>query len=40
VNASYLIPLTLSVMAEVRQADLGELCDSLWDNTMRAFGEW
>jgi TatD DNase family protein len=40
VNASYLIPLTVSVMAEVRQADLGELCDSLWDNTMRAFGEW
>ncbi len=38
VNASYLVPLTVRRLAELRDADLGELCDDLHDNTVRAFG--
>jgi TatD DNase family protein len=40
VNASYLIPLTVRSMAQVRGDDVEELCAALWDNSMRAFGEW
>ncbi|NPC97397.1 TatD family hydrolase [Nocardioides sp. zg-DK7169] len=37
-NASYLVPLTMRVMAEVRGEDLGELCAAVDANTERAFG--
>ena len=37
-NASYLIPLTVQLMAEVRGDDLGELCAAIDGNTDRAFG--
>jgi TatD DNase family protein len=37
-NAPRLIPFTLAVMAEVRGADLGELCAVVDANTRRAFG--
>ncbi len=40
VNASYLIPLTVRAMAEVRGEPLEQVCADLWDNAMRAFGEW
>lgn len=38
VNASYLIPVTVRLMAEVREEDLGDLCAAIDDNTSRAFG--
>jgi TatD DNase family protein len=37
-NASYLVPLTLRAMAEVRGDDLGELCAAVDANTAAAFG--
>ncbi|WP_181312519.1 TatD family hydrolase [Nocardioides campestrisoli] len=37
-NASYLVPLTLRVMAQVRADDLGELCAAVDRNTEVAFG--
>ncbi len=37
-NASYLVPLTMRLMAEVRGADLGELCAAVEANTEVAFG--
>jgi TatD DNase family protein len=37
-NASYLVPVTVRAMAEVRGDDLEELCRALDDNTERAFG--
>ena len=37
-NASYLVPLTMRAMAEVRQADLEELCRAVDANTEAAFG--
>ena len=37
-NASYLVPLTMRAMAEVRGDDLGELCAAVDANTDRAFG--
>ncbi|MEP9362123.1 TatD family hydrolase [Nocardioides sp. CN2-186] len=37
-NASYLVPLTMRVMADVRGADLGELCAAVDANTELAFG--
>ncbi len=37
-NASYLIPLTVQLMAEVRGEDLGDLCVAIDGNTERAFG--
>lgn len=40
VNASYLVPLTVRRLAELRGADLAELCDDLHANTVRAFGAW
>jgi TatD DNase family protein len=38
VNGSYLIPLTVRAMAEVRGDDLGELCVAIDANTEAAFG--
>ena len=40
VNASYLVPLTVRAMADVRGEPLEQVCEDLWDNAMRAFGEW
>ncbi|MBE7325322.1 TatD family hydrolase [Nocardioides sp. Y6] len=37
-NASYLVPLTMRAMAEVREEDLGELCAAVDANTSTAFG--
>ena len=39
-NGSYLMPLTVRRMAEVRGVDEAELATCLWDNTQRAFGAW
>lgn len=38
INASYLIPVTVRLMAQVRQEDLGDLCAAIDGNTSRAFG--
>ncbi len=37
-NASYLIPLTMRVMADHLQADLDDLCQTVRANTFEAFG--
>jgi TatD DNase family protein len=37
-NASYLVPLTVRAMAEVRGDDLGALCAAIDANTEAAFG--
>ena len=37
-NASYLVPLTMRAMAEVRGDDLDELCAAVDANTEAAFG--
>ena len=37
-NASYLVPLTVRAMAEVRGEDLAELCAAVDANTDAAFG--
>ncbi len=37
-NASYLVPLTMRAMAEVRGDDLEELCAAVDANTEAAFG--
>ena len=37
-NASYLVPVTMRAMAQVRGADLGELCAAVDANTEAAFG--
>jgi len=37
-NASYLVPLTMRVMAEVRGDDLAELCEAVNENAETAFG--
>ncbi|WP_395659819.1 TatD family hydrolase [Nocardioides sp.] len=37
-NASYLVPLTVRAMAQVRGEDLGELCAAISANTDVAFG--
>ena len=39
-NASYLVPVTVRVMAEVTGADVETLCRTLQANTERAFGPW
>jgi len=40
-NASYLIPLTMRVMAQTRGDDLGELCAAVDANTSAAYGgDW
>ena len=38
VNASYLVPLTVRVMAEVRGIGEDEMAQALWDNAARVFG--
>ena len=38
VNASYLIPVTMRLMAQVRGEELAELCAAVDANTDRAFG--
>jgi TatD DNase family protein len=40
VNASYLVPLTVRHLAQLRGVDLAALCDDLHANTSRAFGAW
>ena len=40
VNASDLVPLTVRAMADTRGEPLEQVCSDLWDNAMRAFGEW
>jgi TatD DNase family protein len=37
-NASYLVPITMRAMAEVRGVDLAELCRAVDANTEAAFG--
>ncbi len=37
-NASYLVPLTMRAMAEIRGDDLEELCVAVDANTEAAFG--
>ena len=39
-NASYLVPLTVRVMADVLGTDEDDLGHHLWDNTQRVFGPW
>jgi len=39
-NASYLVPHTARLMAEVLRVDLAQLCRALDDNTTAAFGGW
>ncbi|HQR26401.1 MAG TPA: TatD family hydrolase [Nocardioides sp.] len=39
-NASYLVPLTVRAMAEVRGEDLEELCVALDESTTAAYGPW
>ena len=37
-NASYLVPLTVRAVADLRKQDLGELCAAVDANTEAAFG--
>jgi len=39
-NASFLVPLTVRFMAELRGEDLTDLCQALDANTSAAFGAW
>ena len=39
-NASYLIPLTLRAMAEVKKMPIDDLAAAVDDNTSRAFDPW
>jgi TatD DNase family protein len=39
-NASYLIPVTVRSMAEVKQVDLGEMCAAISATGERLFGPW
>jgi TatD DNase family protein len=39
-NASYLMPHTVRFMAEQRGFDEAAMCGLLYDNAMRAFGDW
>jgi len=39
-NASYLIPLTVRALAEVKGMPLAELCEAISANGERAFGPW
>lgn len=40
VNAPYLVPLTVRTVAQVLSRDMAETCESLQENTFRAFGMW
>lgn len=37
-NGSYLMPLTVRALADVRGVDLAQFCAALWANTERAYG--
>jgi TatD DNase family protein len=39
-NASYLVPITVRKMAEVRELDANELSAQLAENTLRVYGSW
>lgn len=39
-NASYLVPITVRKMAEVREIDANELSAQLAENTLRVYGSW
>ncbi len=39
-NASYLVPLTVRVMAASAGVDEDTMAGAIWDNTRRVFGEW
>jgi TatD DNase family protein len=39
-NASYLVPLTVRVMAEHAGVDEDTMATALWDNSQRVFGPW
>lgn len=39
-NASYLIPMTMRLMADVRGVDLAELCAAVDQNTTAVYGNW
>jgi len=39
-NASYLVPLTVRVMAEAAGVDEDEMATALWDNAQRVLGPW
>lgn len=40
INSSQLLPLTVRLMAQVRQVDLAELCEQTRRNAFTAFGQW
>jgi TatD DNase family protein len=39
-NASYLIPQTVRMIADVLDEDLARVCASIQENTDHAFGDW
>jgi TatD DNase family protein len=39
-NASYLVPITVRKMAEVRGEDVNEVAAALTENTVRVYGSW
>lgn len=39
-NASYMVPYTVRAMAELTGTDLAELCTTIAENTVRAYGSW
>jgi TatD DNase family protein len=39
-NGSYLVPLTVRAIAEVKDCDLDELCQSVADTAERLYGPW
>ena len=39
-NASYLVPHTARVIAQSADVDEQTMCEALWTNARRAFGEW
>lgn len=39
-NGSYLMPLTIRFMAELRETDLAEFCKQTQANAFAAFGQW
>jgi TatD DNase family protein len=39
-NASYLVPLTVRVLADSAGVDEDEMATALWDNAQRVFGPW
>jgi len=39
-NASYMVPYTVRAMAEFLDADLGDLCARITENTEAVYGSW